>query len=103
MSKHFFLISVFFLVNRLREFSTDRRFMERSLCPRREDIVQDRTVKRSILSEEENIQLKKILNIFKTPVITNKEVFETTVNEKVRNLTSTKANETKLETKEEID
>ena len=56
-----------------------------------------------MLSEEENDQLKKILNIFKTPVITNKEVFETTVNEKVRNLTSTKANETKLETKEEID
>ena len=77
--------------------------MKRSLCPSREDIVQDPTAQRSILSEEENVQLKKILNIFKTPVITNKEVFETTVNEKVRNLTSTKANETKLETKEEID
>ena len=77
--------------------------MKRSLCPGREDIGQSFNAQTSILSEEENVQLKKILNIFKTPVITNKEVFETTVNEKVRNLTSTKANETKLETKEEID
>ena len=85
--------------------------MKRSHCPRGEDIGQSLNTQRSIISKEENDQLKKILNIFKTLVTTTKdqkehlpekdemrEMIETT-----EHLTSTRVNEKDeaLKTKEE--
>ena len=40
--------------------------MKRSLCPRREDIGKSLDVQSSMISEKENDQLVRILNIFKT-------------------------------------